>query len=210
MTFQFPAFKAIVDSASRVPPLPYRDFLERKVRMAAPLGIEIDDGDINPILKPHARAIVKWAVRGGRRAIFAAFGLGKSVIQLEILRILLHHFGGRGLIVLPLGVRQEFKKDARLLMTGEHPLITDAQREELRAWLDGRPERHLEIKFIRSIDEAGETGLYMTNYETVRDGKLDPNAFTVASLDEASVLRSFGSLTYQSFLSCRDSGGFPP
>jgi vacuolar-type H+-ATPase catalytic subunit A/Vma1 len=29
---------------------------------------------------------VRWAVRGGRRAIFAAFGLGKTVIQLETLR----------------------------------------------------------------------------------------------------------------------------
>ncbi|MGV7665816.1 hypothetical protein PJK52_29380, partial [Mycobacterium kansasii] len=39
-----------------------------------------------------------------------------------------------------------------------------------------------------------------TNYESVRDGKVDPSWFTAVSLDEASVLRSFGSKTYQTFL----------
>ena len=38
------------------------------------------------------------------------------------------------------------------------------------------------------------------NYERVRDGDIDPKAFTVCCLDEAAVLRSFGSKTYQTFL----------
>ncbi|CDP51972.1 Superfamily II DNA/RNA helicases, SNF2 family [Devosia sp. DBB001] len=194
-----PSFKTVMAGAA--PAADYRAFLERKVRMAAPLGIEIADEDINPILKPHMRAIVKWAIRGGRRAIFAAFGLGKTIIQIEIVRILLAKTGGRGLTVLPLGVRQEFKKDVDLLATGKHPKITDAQRAQLAAWLEGHPERLPSITFIRSIEEAGATGHYMTNYETVRDGKLSPDHFNIATLDEASVLRSFGSLTYQSFLS---------
>ncbi|WP_395452874.1 DNA methyltransferase [Azospirillum melinis] len=156
----------------------YRRFLEKKVRMAAAMGFEIDDADINPILKGHQRAIVRWAVRGGRRAIFARFGLGKSVMQLEALRLILTHAGGRGLIVAPLGVRQEFIRDAAML--------------------------GIRIRFIRTIDEADADGLYLTNYETVRDGKLDPNQFTAVSLDEASVLRSFGSKTYQTFLTLFD------
>lgn len=155
-------------------PDPYRAFLERKVRMAPALGFEVADSDINPILKPHQRAIVRWAVAGGRRAVFAAFGLGKSLMQLEALRVLLARVGGRGLIVAPLGVRQEFRRDAAML--------------------------GLQIRFIRSIEEADAEGLYLTNYETVRDGKLDPNQFTAVSLDEASILRSFGSKTYQTFL----------
>ena len=36
-------------------------------------------------------------------------------------------------------------------------------------------------------------GLYLTNYESVRDGRLDVNEFNAVSLDEASVLRSYGS-----------------
>jgi hypothetical protein len=111
--------------------------------------------------------MVCWAVRGGRRALFGAFGLGKTVIQLETTRLILEKSGGgRGLIVLPLGVRQEFMRDAAML--------------------------GLSVKFIRSIDEAGPDGIYLTNYETVRDGKLDPQEFTVLSLDEAGVLRGFG------------------
>lgn len=199
----FPAFAAMLQGAT-APRESYRSFLERKVRMASPLGIEVGDEEINPLLKPHARAIVRWAIRGGRRAIFAAFGLGKTVIQIEIVRILLARCGGRGLTVLPLGVRQEFTKDARFLATGEHPAVTDAQRAELAAWLHGHPERVPSLRFIRRIEECTEEGHYLTNYETVRDGKLDPNAFTVATLDEASVLRSFGSLTYQSFLTLFD------
>lgn len=160
----------------------YADFLKAKVRLAPVSGFEIDDADVNQILKPHQRDIVRWAVRGGRRAIFAAFGLGKSVIQIEILRIVTEKVSGRGLIVLPLGVRQEFRRDGKML--------------------------GVDIKFIRRIEEAGETGLYMTNYETIRDGKLDPNEFQAVSLDEASVLRSYGSKTYQRFLSLFSASRF--
>lgn len=156
----------------------YEDFLKNKVRLAPVSGLPISHDDVNPILKPHQRDIVVWAARGGKRAIFAAFGLGKSVIQIEVLRLVCAAVAGRGLIVLPLGVRQEFRRDGKML--------------------------GVDIKFIRRIEEAGETGIYMTNYETVRDGKLDPNQFTAVSLDEASVLRSYGSKTYQTFLSLFD------
>ena len=152
----------------------YREFIEQKVNFDKTYGHHINPEDIHPILKPHQRDIVRWAVQGGRRAIFAAFGLGKSVMQLETLKHTLAEHGGMGLIICPLGVRQEFAHDAQMLDTS--------------------------IQFIRSIEETSGEGLYITNYETVRDGKLDPNEFTAVSLDEASVLRSFGSKTYQTFL----------
>lgn len=158
----------------------YRDFLKAKVRMAPSTGFDIALNDIHPLLKPHQRAVVQWAVRGGRRAIFKAFGLGKSMVQLEIVRLTLERAGGMGLIICPLGVRQEFKRDAAKL--------------------------GIETRFIRSADEIDPDfkGIYLTNYESVRDGKLDPNLFTVVSLDEASVLRSYGSKTYQTFLTIFD------
>nr|WP_153444856.1 DNA methyltransferase [Sinorhizobium meliloti] len=149
--------------------------MRNKIRLAPVSGLQVNADEVNPILKDHQRDIVVWAVRGGKRAVFAAFGLGKSVIQIEVLRLICEKTAGRGLIVLPLGVRQEFRRDGEML--------------------------GVDIKFIRRIEEAGETGLYMTNYETVRDGNLDPNEFTAVSLDEASVLRSYGSKTYQTFLS---------
>jgi hypothetical protein len=146
--------------------LTYDEFLEAKAQLAEPTGLHIGPADVHPLLKPHQRDTVVWAVRGGRRAIFASFGLGKTLIQLEIVRLTLAKVGGRGLIVMPLGVRQEF--------------IRDAAKLGIRA------------TFIRSIDAACTDGIYLTNYETVRDGKLDPRAFDVVSLDEAAILRGFG------------------
>ena len=156
--------------------LDYLAFLRRKIKLASFAGFEIADDEINPILKPHQRACVKWAVRGGNRALFERFGLGKSVQQLEIVRLVMSKAGGPGLIVCPLGVRQEFKRDGEML--------------------------GIQTRFIRRTEEvdASFNGIHLTNYESIRDGRLDPNVFTVASLDEASVLRSYGSKTYQEFL----------
>ena len=179
----------------------YRQFLESKVVLSAEGGFVVDDADINPILQPHQKAIVKWACLGGRRAIFAAFGLGKTMIQIEILRLVAARFGGMGLLVAPLGVRQEFKEDCHVLATGEHPRVTDRQRQELKIWLAFRPDRIPSFTFIRETHEATAPGLYMTNYEPVRDGKLDPRVFVVTSLDEASCLRGFGGTkTFREFM----------
>lgn len=93
----------------------YEAFLRAKVKLDHSYGFSIEESDINPMLKPHQRAIVRWAVEGGRRAIFAAFGLGKTFMQLEILRLITERVGGRALIVAPLGVRQEFRRDAEKL-----------------------------------------------------------------------------------------------
>jgi hypothetical protein len=158
--------------------IPYEEFLRKKVRLASNDGFTLSDSDINPALKPHNRIMVKWMVEGGRRACFASFGLHKTVTQLEVIRCTLLHTGGRGLIICPLGVRQEFVRDAVKILGWDAP-----------------------PKFIRSIDQAGETGIYLTNYETVRDGKLDPRLFMAASLDEASILRGLGgSKTFREFM----------
>jgi hypothetical protein len=83
----------------------YQDFLRAKAAIAPLGGFECDPSEVHPILKPHQRDAVVWAVRGGRRALFESFGLGKTVQQLEIARIVLAKLGGgRGLIVCPLGV----------------------------------------------------------------------------------------------------------
>lgn len=154
----------------------YQKFIESKIKMAHYDGFIIHDDEINNILLPHQKDIVKWAVLGGKRAVFASFGLGKTMMQLEIVRLVLKHAGGMGLIVCPLGVRAEFKKDAEKL--------------------------GITTKFIRTTEEATEEGIiYLTNYESVRDGKLDPRIFKCASLDEASVLRGFGGTkTFREFM----------
>lgn len=154
----------------------YAQFLTDKAALATAGGLECDPAEVHPKLKPHQRDIVSWAVTGGRRAIFASFGLGKTFMQLEAVRLVLAKSGeSRGLIVLPLGVRQEFMIDAGKL--------------------------GLSVTFIRSHEEAQTDGIYLTNYESVRDGKLDPRGFGVVSLDEAAVLRGFGGTkTFREFM----------
>lgn len=75
----------------------YLEFLQSKIDIAPETGIEISPDEANPALKPHQRDGVLWAVRGGRRALFEAFGLGKTVQELEFCRLVLKHKGGRAL-----------------------------------------------------------------------------------------------------------------
>lgn len=89
----------------------YIEFLQNKMCLPKEEGI-IEDFEISDFLKPHQKDIVKWAVRGGRRALFESFGLGKTIQQLEICRIIISKHSGKALIVCPLGVKQEFYKDA--------------------------------------------------------------------------------------------------
>lgn len=156
----------------------YTEFLKQKIDIAPESGFDVKDEDISPALKPHQRDAVKWAVRGGRRALFESFGLGKTVQALEFCRVIIHRKGGKALIVMPLGVKQEFKRDAVELLKMPEP------------------------EYVRNMEEVrlAKTDIMLTNYERVRDGDIDPKYFTVTSLDEAAVLRSFGSKTYQTFL----------
>lgn len=179
----------------------YLAFLKAKACIAVAQGIEVFDEEINPILLPHQRIMVRWALRLGRAGLFAAFGLGKTFMQIEFCRLLVEKLGESALIVIPLGVRQEFMRDARTLATGDHPKISAETRAALAAWQKDRPDRLPVLTFIRSVAEAGERGIYLTNYETVRDGKLDPRHFGASSLDEASCLRGFGgSKTFREFM----------
>ena len=155
----------------------YYNFLRGKINIAPESGFIISSEDISPVLKPHQQDAVIWAIRGGRRALFESFGLGKTIQQLEICRIITSKKGGKALVVCPLGVKQEFTEDAKNLLG-------------------------IDIKYVKTREESEQAkeSILVTNYERVRDGDIDPKYFTVTSLDEASVLRSFGSKTYQTFL----------
>src|SRR5688500_2610393 len=147
----------------------YEAFLASKVKLAEGSGLPCEPWEVNPLLKPHQRDTVCWAVRGGRRAVFASFGLGKTFMQLEIIRLVLQkaargpaEAGHSGLITCPLGVRQEFARDALTLATGEHPAITAEQRAELKVWQAAAPGRVMPVPtFIRSAEEMTGDGIYL-------------------------------------------------
>lgn len=156
----------------------YKEFLETKIELATESGFEVEPEQVNKVLKPHQRDAVIWALKGGRRALFESFGLGKTVQEIEFCKLAAEHGNGRALIVLPLGVKQEFTRDAVEVLGYEKP------------------------EYCRTMEEvyACKNRIVLTNYERVRDGDIRPDYFVATSLDEASVLRSFGSKTYQMFL----------
>ena len=156
----------------------YKQFIESKIDIAPDTGFECAPQEINKALLPHQRDAVIWALKGGRRALFESFGLGKTVQQLEYCHKITERFGGKALIVCPLGVKQEFTRDAIKVLGYEAP------------------------EYVRNMEEvkAAKTNTVITNYERVRDGDIEPRYFMATSLDEASVLRSYGSKTYQTFL----------
>lgn len=87
----------------------YHDFLASK-RIAAPSsGIEVALEDIHPQLFPFQRALVQWALRKGRAAVFADTGLGKTFIACEFARLTKL----RTLIVAPLSVARQTVNEAR-------------------------------------------------------------------------------------------------
>ncbi len=156
----------------------YLEFLKSKIELATESGFNIEPSQLNKALKPHQKDAVAWALRGGRRALFESFGLGKTIQEIEFCHQAIKHEGGKALIVLPLGVKQEFTRDAVEVLGYEAP------------------------QYVRTMEEveAAAGSILLTNYERVRDGDIRPDYFTATSLDEASVLRSFGSKTYQTFL----------
>lgn len=154
----------------------YQEFLRSKITIVPDTGFE-PLSKPHESLKPHQVDVCLWAIGKGRAAVFASFGLGKSRIQLQLMKWVHEFTGGKVLIVAPLGVRQEFTRN-------------DA------------PSMGMTVEYCRTNAEvqASTSPYIITNYERVRDGQIDVSQFSGATLDEASVLRSYGSLTTQQFL----------
>lgn len=113
----------------------YRKFLGRKRREAPTVGPQIDPETLHSDLFPFQRALVTWAVRKGRAALFADTGLGKTVMQLEWARAI----SERTLILAPLAVASQTV-------------------EEGKRW-------NVPVTYARSMADAAPTGITITNYE---------------------------------------------
>ena len=162
----------------------YDEFLKKKIKLSTIQGFEVEESEFVEIntgykkLKPHQKDSIMWAAKGGRRALFASFGLGKTCEQLGIMILIAKRFEGKTLIILPLGVKQEFHRDAKDFY-------------------------NVELQYVKTQEEVekSECRYLITNYERVRDGDINPNYFLAVSLDEAAILRGYGTKTYQKFLS---------
>lgn len=145
----------------------YEEFLKSKVVIAEKYGMDTSEIVLSESLFEHQKDIVNFCLQGGRRAIFASFGLGKTFMQLEIAKQCILKFNKPFLIVCPLGVSGEFKRDNAKLNTGfKIDYITDTD----------------------TFDNAVQ--IYITNYERIRKGDIDSSKFCGVSFDEASILRN--------------------
>lgn len=84
----------------------YEEFLEQKRIVDVPTGLNVIPA-LNPKLFDFQRAIVSWALRRGRSAIFADCGLGKTFMQLEWARCV----PGRVLVLAPLAVATQTERE---------------------------------------------------------------------------------------------------
>ena len=149
--------------------LEYQEFLESKRNTVLPSGFDVSDSDIHPGLFPFQRDIVRWALRGGKRAVFAATGLGKTHIQTEWANQVSRHEQGPVLMMAPLAVASQTKALA-------HDMLG------------------IEITLCRSMDDISD-GLNITNYD-LRE-KFDPEVFAGVVCDESSVMKDWTAATTQ-------------
>jgi DNA modification methylase len=191
----------------------YKEFLENKIVVAESFGQKIDPEFLSDVLLPHQKVIVPWCLEGGRRAIFASFGLGKSIMQLEIAKQVMRLTGKPFLICMPLGVVGEFRRDNELLATGhEIEYITDTDdidtqiaeqnlESTIRSGANPNDIEGLTLNYRRELGKQEDRKfsfklkIYVTNYERVRKGDIDPNKFGGVSFDEASILRNLQTET---------------
>lgn len=155
----------------------YNEFLISKIRVAERHGISIDANLLHPSTKPHQRAIIKWGCELGAALIAPDCGLGKTHISLEIERMLLREFGGKGLIVTELGASQTY--------TNADPKVGEGARL-------GIP-----LEYVTCQEDADRSlcDIVVTNYERVRMGSFDFSKFTVVWLDEGNYIKNLASET---------------
>lgn len=87
----------------------YQEFLKSKGIKIVPVGLDINQEEINPLLFPFQKDIVKWAVKKGHCAVFLDTGLGKTFIQLEWARLIEE----RTLIIAPLSVARQTIREGK-------------------------------------------------------------------------------------------------
>ena len=144
----------------------YEEFLKTKDLERIEAGFDVPKSKLNKALFPFQRDIVSWALKKGKCAIFSDCGTGKTLMQMEFANQVCKHSKGNALIIAPLAVVEQTKKE------GEKFGIA--------------------INVCRTQDDV-KKGVNITNYEMLEH--FTASAFTAVILDESSILKSFTSST---------------
>ena len=90
----------------------YEEFLKSKEKTFIESGFEVDENDLNPLLKDFQKYGVTTALRKGRFAFFFDCGLGKTFCQLEWSRLVNYKTNHKVLILAHLAIVEQTKKEA--------------------------------------------------------------------------------------------------
>lgn len=147
----------------------YKEFLKSKKWVYKPSGFEPQD--VNPALFNWQKDIDRWAIRKGRAAMFEDCGMGKTPQQLEFAQQIVNHTGGDVLILAPLAVAAQTKREG--------------------------DKFGYDVNICRSQEDI-KPGINITNYEMLEH--FDAGHFQGVVLDESSILKSFNSKTKQQII----------
>lgn len=148
----------------------YDEFV--KAKSATNIAAGFEPRELTAGLFDFQAALVKWACRRGRAALFEDTGLGKTIQQAEWARQVAMQTGGRVLILAPLCVAQQTVEEAAKF--------------------------GIDIKYCRSeSDTSGD--IIITNYEMVEH--FDVESYAGVVLDESSILKSHDSKTRAKIIS---------
>ncbi len=145
----------------------YESFVASKRR--AELATGHAPGPLNEHLFDYQHAIVAWAVRRGRAAIFADTGLGKTLMQLAWADEVASHTGGIVLVLAPLAVSEQTIEQGRTF--------------------------GIEVSRVPHGGTPAGPGVWITNYE--RMDAIDFTELHGLVLDESSILKAHDGKTRQ-------------
>lgn len=150
-----------IRTMSEVCLMEYADFLKSKLDRSQLSGLDIPIESLNDKLFPFQKDIVSWCLKAGKSAIFAACGLGKTPMQLEWAHQVNKATDGDILILAPLAVTNQTKKEGAKF--------------------------GIEVNICRSQFDV-KPGINITNYEMVDNFQI--NRFIGVVLDESSILKN--------------------
>ena len=144
----------------------YEEFLKTKDLERIEAGFDVSKRSLNRALFPFQKDIVAWALKKGKAAIFSDCGTGKTIMQLEFANQVCKRTKGTALIIAPLAVVEQTKKEGAKF--------------------------GIEVNICREQKDI-KKGINITNYEILEH--FTANVFDCVVLDESSILKSFTSST---------------
>ena len=140
----------------------YEEFLNNKRFVLESSGFDIDTSELNSKLFQYEKDVVRWALKKGKACIFSDCGTGKTAMQLEWAQKVHEHTNGMILILAPLAVAEQTKREGEKF--------------------------GIDVKVCEKQDDC-VNGINITNYEKL--DRFVANKFVGIVLDESSILKSY-------------------